>query len=67
MASNVGRWFRRLRLSDSVPQTLAHLAESEVADRLVTRCGREMHHRRDEPFEFVDAQPGDACYWCRPK
>ena len=62
MADNVGRWFRRV--SPSSVLTRWHLAESEIADRVITRCGREMHYHRDRHFEYVDQRPTDACYWC---
>lgn len=38
--------------------------ESEVADRLVMRCGRELHAKRDLPFEFSPAKPERVCFYC---
>lgn len=67
--SHIGSWARRIRLgSEVVPTTLYHLIESEVADRLVMRCGRELTYRRERPWEFSEA-PADvvACNGCRRK
>lgn len=61
----IGSWARRVDLGPPLrPVTLWHLIESEVSDRLVMRCGREMHHKRDLPFEFSPAVPAGRCWYC---
>jgi hypothetical protein len=37
-----GQWAARYDTNGTL-QTKAHLIESEVADRAITNCGREMH------------------------
>lgn len=62
--SNIGLWARRVRLPDR-GVTLWHLIESEIADRFVMRCGREMRAKRDLPFEFAAVSAiGRRCYQC---
>lgn len=34
-----------------------HLVESVVADDAVTRCGRRLRDRADQPFELSDVMP----------
>lgn len=43
MASNIGRWTRRItRPAIGYGVTLWHYVDSEIEDRSVTRCGRQM-------------------------
>jgi hypothetical protein len=42
-----------------------HLVESEVTDRLVMRCGRQMRMELDgTPLVFEAAPNGPACIFC---
>lgn len=42
-----------------------HLIESEVVDRLVTRCGRQMKMELASGIMVFEIQPsGDACFLC---
>jgi hypothetical protein len=40
--SQIGLWIVRWPAGPGAPTQVAHLVESEIADRAVTRCGREM-------------------------
>lgn len=66
--NNIGRFARRLRLpvdaSEVVPETMYHLVDSEVADRLVTRCGRSLRAPAGTIFEFADNEPDGTCAYC---
>lgn len=54
-----------VRCSDSgVTVSLAHLVESEIADRKVTRCGREMHYRNKAGALRMAGPLDRECYRC---
>jgi hypothetical protein len=46
-----------------------HLVESEIADRRITRCGREMGDIEGTVLAPLMAPPTqyEACYFCAPK
>lgn len=64
--SDIGAWVRRLHFGVELrPSTLWHLVESEIGDRLVTHCGRQLRHDRDRPFEYAHVAPDQAvCSRC---
>ena len=47
--------------------TLWHLVESEIADRKVTRCGRQMATTEGTVLAPLVAPPSStqACFWCQ--
>lgn len=59
----IGRYV--VRCSDAGKAvSLAHLVESEIADRLVMRCGREMHRRNDDGTLRIAGGTDRTCFWC---
>lgn len=46
--------------------TLWHLVESEIADRKVTRCGRQLPTKEGTVLAPVQSPPTStqACFWC---
>lgn len=44
--------------------SLAHLVESEVADRVVCRCGRQMHRRTRDGALRTASGSDRTCFWC---
>lgn len=58
----IGMWAFRLRT------TRWHLIESEIGDRFVMRCGRQMQHTNSFGQLIVDAAPlGVPCLFCAGK
>jgi hypothetical protein len=68
MTEHIGSWCRRVVILDTgrIATTRAHLIESEIAGREITRCGRQLAAKPDEPFEYDLGQPADACLRCQP-
>lgn len=63
--TTIGLWTARFAGERQV--TLWHRVESEIADRLVTRCGRELPRRNDRGLLLTETDPGyDACAQCDP-
>lgn len=61
MPSLIGLWVFR-------PSRRAHLVESEIEDRLITRCGRTLSPR--SYWQVLQVEPtwsSPACLQCRPK
>jgi hypothetical protein len=63
-AAVIGQWARRTKLAPLRPISLWHLVESQISDRLVMHCGRQLRTKRDRPFEFVTDRPERVCYFC---
>lgn len=58
MSSYIGWWAQR-------PGKLWHLVESEVTDRLVMRCGRQMRMvNKGGTLGFVTDPMGERCEQC---
>lgn len=47
------------------PTTRAHYVESEIAERVVTRCGRQMGKEMSSGVLFVVLDPEDRCRQCK--
>lgn len=67
----IGAWVARFRPDSTSRRTRWHLVESEVAERVVTRCGREMNLRQRggelRPQSAVADAPvlgDDRCHYC---
>lgn len=59
----IGSWVARSK--GDVRLTKAHLVESEIADRKVTRCGRQLGERQDtELVEVHDPAVSERCQRC---
>lgn len=57
-ASYIGWWLNRLGQK-------WHLVETEITDRLVTRCGRQMKLETRDGYLQFDQQPqGRVCLFC---
>lgn len=58
LESYVGWWTRR-------PGRVWHLVESEITDRTVTRCGRQMRFETSAgALAFSQYPPGERCEQC---
>lgn len=44
--------------------TMAHLVESEIADRKVTRCGRQLGPKEGTTIEVVEPTLHSRCWQC---
>lgn len=73
MSEWIGWWVRRdfwrKGAQELVRSTRSHLVESEIADRFVTRCGRQMRRGATKSvyrgeLAFTHGQPADACKRC---
>ena len=62
----IGQWFGRFYNGTDTLRGKWHLAESEIAGRLITRCGRQLPDREDTETRW-DSGPADddRCYQCR--
>jgi len=58
----LGQWVARSRKGKRV--TASHFVESEIAARVVTRCGRQMGQASKRGILFVDVRPGGRCEQC---
>ena len=64
--STIGLWVARFKGERQI--TLWHLIESEIEDRVVTNCGRQMTRRSQRGMLLVESAPGyDACHPCQPE
>lgn len=61
--SSVGWWTARFQGVRQI--TLWHYVESEIEDRLVTRCGRQMHKQSKRGDLLTANSADDACKACR--
>lgn len=61
----IGHWVHRARLTDLRPETRAHLVESEISDRLVMRCGRELRAPTGTTFAFESPDAPSGVGHCR--
>lgn len=61
----IGLWVGRFAGDKRL--TLWHLVESEIADRKVVRCGRQLREREGTVLAPVISPltEGEACYACR--
>lgn len=62
----IGAWVARFT-DEELPERLTkdHLVESEIADRKVTRCGRQLAPIEDTLIvELVDSPVGNRCMRC---
>lgn len=66
--SHIGHWAQRIYEVNSHRNTQAHLVESEIGDRVVTRCGRQMAWmigtKSDNYLKFTVDQPDSSCAVC---
>lgn len=66
--NRIGQWVQRFYSMGDYKNTRAHLVESEVADRFVTRCGREMKNQTNAKSPnvllFYYVRPTDSCSRC---
>lgn len=51
----IGVWTARFQ--GEVQRTRWHVIESEIADRLVTHCGRQLPHRNGNGLLLTDPSP----------
>lgn len=59
------RWVARLSQSRDHLVTTSHWVESEIEDRVVTECGRQMKKNIDGAvLTFTDAMFSDKCKRC---
>jgi len=67
MGELIGLWMCRLKADRR--WTKWHLVESQIADRMVMRCGRQMGHIEGTVLAPLMAPPTDseACYFCKGK
>jgi hypothetical protein len=65
MSEFIGLWMARLQGESRI--TKWHLIESTIADRQITRCGRELRHIDGTVLAPLMAPPTstDACYFCK--
>jgi hypothetical protein len=65
----IGQWVSRWSADgDAVRRTRWHLVESEIDDRKVVRCGRQMGFIASTELAWTDApQHSERCYYCRRK
>jgi hypothetical protein len=61
--SSIGWW--TARFADTRQLTLWHLVQSEIEDRLITKCGRQMHKRTERGHLLTATLPETACLRCR--
>lgn len=63
--TNIGAWAARFLGDRQV--TTWHKVESEIDDRVVTRCGRQMHLRTERGHLLTEPDPGmSICKRCQP-
>lgn len=64
MPDTIGFWVARYR--NDTRLTLFHLVESEIADRKITRCGRQLHHQDGTSLNVIAGPPseGKECSRC---
>lgn len=63
----IGSWVARAIGPDSALRyvTKFHLVESQIADRQITRCGRQLHPRDGYALVWDEyPQPGSRCLYC---
>jgi hypothetical protein len=62
----IGLWIARFADSGHGNRvTKWHLVQSEIMDRKVTKCGRQMGDIEDTVLAPLISQPTPACYWCK--
>jgi hypothetical protein len=66
--SHIGHWAQRIYEPSNYRNTLGHLVESEIADRVVTHCGRQMQWHTDAKaanfLRFTVDRPDVYCLNC---
>jgi hypothetical protein len=63
MSDVIGQW--AARFIGELQRTRWHLVESEIAERLVTHCGRQMPQRNGNGYLLTDAAPSSGkCERC---
>ena len=77
----VGKWVRRIRGDRRAQETRWHYVQSQIEDRVVTKCGRQMkqrvrvpaqirmitNERRDDVLEVSNGIPfNTTCVRCDP-
>jgi hypothetical protein len=64
MRVQIGDWVTRVRTEEQVRTSLAHLVDSTVAERVVTRCGKQMPLDIPGRGELVYWEGAPPCYRC---
>ena len=62
VGSLIGQWIARYREGKRI--TTYHFVESKIADRIVTRCGRQLGNRSKRGLLFVSVSPVPRCEQC---
>jgi hypothetical protein len=65
--TKIGQWATRRTIRDGWMMTLSHMVQSEIADRVVTKCGRQMPRKNSKgELVFTDfVSTYDRCRWCQ--
>lgn len=66
--SHIGHWAQRIYEGSNYQNSRGHLVESEIADRIVTRCGKQMvwmtNAKTPNHLKFTVDRPVGYCVVC---